>query len=192
VRFFSPASYVQPLQDMGVTTVIRLSSRPYETSPFESAGIRCLHLDLDEGEAPPSAAVAAFLDAVHVATQVGGAVAVHCKEGLGRTGTMVAAYLMAAHGFSAREAMGWMRIVRPGSVVGSQQHFLSQLGEAMDRIAASACATPAAVADHVLLSLVGTAPLSEHAAASPPVRSSSEDPRVSAGRPRRVRPQSSF
>lgn len=53
-----------------------------------------------------------------------GALAVHCKAGLGRTGTHIAAYLMHKHGFSAREAIAWCRICRPGSIVGAQQHFL--------------------------------------------------------------------
>ena len=30
---------------------------------------------------------------------------------------------MKHHGFAAREAMGWLRIVRPGSVIGAQQQF---------------------------------------------------------------------
>jgi cell division cycle 14 len=133
VRFFSPAFYVGPLLDMGVTTVIRLNSEPYDPAPFEAAGMLCLHLDLDGGGVLPPVAVAAFLDAASSAARGdGGAVAVHCREGLGRTGTMAAAQLMAGHGFSAREAMGWLRIVRPGSVVGSQQHFLCRLGEALD------------------------------------------------------------
>ena len=38
----------------------------------------------------------------------------HCKAGLGRTGTLIALYMMKHHGFTAREAMGWLRIVRPG------------------------------------------------------------------------------
>ena len=38
---------------------------------------------------------------------------------------------MAAHGFSAREAIGWLRVVRPGSVFGAQQHFLCRLGDAL-------------------------------------------------------------
>jgi cell division cycle 14 len=41
-------------------------------------------------------------------------VAVHCGSGRGRSGTLVALYLMKHHGFTAREAIAWLRIVRPG------------------------------------------------------------------------------
>ncbi len=46
---------------------------------------------------------------------------------------LATAHLMAAHGFSAREAIGWLRVVRPGSVVGAQQHYLCLLGDALQR-----------------------------------------------------------
>ena len=44
-----------------------------------------------------------------------GVVAVHCRAGLGRTGTLIGLWLMRHRGFAAREAIAWLRIVRPGS-----------------------------------------------------------------------------
>ena len=44
--------------------------------------------------------------------------------GLGRTGTMIACYLMKHWHFTAMEAIAWIRICRPGSIVGYQQKWL--------------------------------------------------------------------
>ena len=55
------------------------------------------------------------------------------QAGLGRTGTLIALYLMKHHSFTALEAMGWLRLVRPGSVIGPQQHFLVERESAMWR-----------------------------------------------------------
>lgn len=47
-----------------------------------------------------------------------------CKAGLGRTGTLIGAYLIWKFGFTATEAIAFMRIVRPGTVVGPQQQYM--------------------------------------------------------------------
>ncbi len=48
----------------------------------------------------------------------------HCKAGLGRTGVLICAYMIKHYGFTPEEAMGYIRICRPGSVIGPQQNFL--------------------------------------------------------------------
>lgn len=46
------------------------------------------------------------------------------SAGLGRTGCLVAAYIMQHWTFTAVEAIAWTRICRPGSVIGVQQQWL--------------------------------------------------------------------
>ena len=62
---------------------------------------------------PPDGIVERFMDACDGVGE--GAVAVHCRAGLGRTGTLIGLWLMRHRGFAAREAIAWLRIVRPGS-----------------------------------------------------------------------------
>ena len=108
-------------EEDGVSDVVRLNDAEYDAAAFTAAGLRHHALRFEDGTGPPAAIVDAFLA---LAAAAEGAVAVHCKEGLGRTGTLVAVYLIRAHGFAPREALGWLRIMRPGSVIGPQQHYL--------------------------------------------------------------------
>lgn len=46
------------------------------------------------------------------------------SAGLGRTGTLIGAYLIKHYNFSALEAIAWLRLCRPGSVIGHQQQWM--------------------------------------------------------------------
>lgn len=107
-----------------VKLVIRLNYALYDRSIFSEAGIDHLDLYFDDGTNPSDAIMRTFLDKIIPVIEEGGVVAVHCKAGLGRTGVLIGAYLNYMFGFNADEAIGFMRLMRPGCVVGPQQHFL--------------------------------------------------------------------
>lgn len=120
-RTWTPADYVPVFKKMNVRVVIRLNKVHYNAKVFEKAGIRHVELFYPDGGIPPEPILAKFLSICENET---GAVAVHCKAGLGRTGTCIGAYVMKHYHFSAKEFIAWNRICRPGSVIGPQQHYL--------------------------------------------------------------------
>lgn len=108
----------------GVKLVVRLNNPLYDAQVFSDRGIKHQELYFDDGTNPTDDIVRKFIDMADEVIENGGVVAVHCKAGLGRTGTLIGAYLIWKYGFTASEAIAFMRIVRPGSVVGPQQQYM--------------------------------------------------------------------
>ena len=104
-----------------MAAVVRLNRPLYDGRRFGDAGFRMHELYFPDGSCPPPALAARFLE---LAEAEPGALAVHCKAGLGRTGVLICSYLIKHHGFTAAEAIGYIRVVRPGSVIGLQQNYL--------------------------------------------------------------------
>ena len=77
-----------------------------------------------DGSTPPESILKRFLQ---VCESEPGPIGVHCKAGLGRTGTTIGCYMMKHWGWTAAEFIGWARLVRPGTVIGPQQHFLREM-----------------------------------------------------------------
>ena len=120
-RTFVPEDYLPYFRARRVTAVVRLNRRVYDAARFRDNGVRHHELYFPDGSCPTPAILASFLD---LAESHPDALAVHCKAGLGRTGVLICAYMIKHHGFSADEAMGYIRVARPGSVIGPQQLYL--------------------------------------------------------------------
>ena len=125
-RTFTPEDYVPLFQRLGITAVIRLNQKTYDSDRFVRLGIRHYDLYFVDGSIPSESIVRRFLEIVE--SEPGG-VAVHCKAGLGRTGTLIGCYAIKHFKFPAADFIGWARVARPGSVLGPQQQFLLEIEE---------------------------------------------------------------
>ncbi|XP_031788245.1 dual specificity protein phosphatase CDC14C isoform X3 [Nasonia vitripennis] len=122
----APESYFKYFRRHNVTTIVRLNKKRYDAASFVEAGFDHKDLFFVDGSPPTLSIVRQFLK---ISEKTNGAVAVHCKAGLGRTGTLIACYIMKHYHLSALEAIAWIRICRPGSVIGHQQQWLEEKEE---------------------------------------------------------------
>ncbi|CAJ0965131.1 unnamed protein product [Ranitomeya imitator] len=119
----APEAYFPYFRKHNITAIIRLNKKVYDAKRFIDAGFDHYDLFFVDGSTPGDCIVRRFLN---LCENTDGAMAVHCKAGLGRTGTLIACYIMKHYRFTHAEAIAWIRICRPGSIIGPQQHFLEE------------------------------------------------------------------
>uniref|UniRef100_A0A673FY32 Tyrosine specific protein phosphatases domain-containing protein n=1 Tax=Sinocyclocheilus rhinocerous TaxID=307959 RepID=A0A673FY32_9TELE len=94
----APEAYFPYFRKHNITTIIRLNKKMYEAKRFtEMATYDCFCAK------PPCV-----------------------SAGLGRTGTLIGCYMMKHFRLTAAEAIAWIRICRPGSIIGPQQNFIDE------------------------------------------------------------------
>lgn len=114
------------LHSAGVRAVVCLLNIFSDAPVYESAGFGFLCLPVLDGGAPTIEQASEFVRFMREQRSAQRPVAVHCEAGLGRTGTMLALYLI-SEGESAQAAISRVREVEPVAVETSRQiQFLEQ------------------------------------------------------------------
>jgi atypical dual specificity phosphatase len=108
------------LRRNGVDVVVSLTEDPLPRGWVNEAGLMAVSVPVPDFEAPTDRQLDHLLDTILKANNAGMGVAVHCAAGLGRTGTVLAAYLV-ARGEEPRAALARVRDLRPGSVETADQ-----------------------------------------------------------------------
>ena len=122
------------LHAAGVRAVVCLLNIPGDASVCESAGFSFLCLPVPDGGAPTFEQADEFVRFVTKQRAAQRPVAVHCEAGLGRTGTLLATYLV-SQGESAAAAIARVRAAEKVAVEAAHQiQFLEQYEERIRRI----------------------------------------------------------
>ena len=109
---------LKALRREGIRAIISLTGTPLIPSIVERLGFNYLHSPISGTASPVQLHdIIGFVEAKNAR---GEAVVVHCGEGKGRTGMVLAAYLV-YHGIGADEAIKQVRSKRPGSIENPDQ-----------------------------------------------------------------------
>ena len=115
-----PRSDLAGLARQGIGSLVSLTEEALDAEALRDIGFRVLHLPVPDFHPPTLVQIREFVAFVDACLADGVAVAVHCGAGIGRTGTMLACYLV-SRGMTPDAAVRKLRRERPGSIETPEQ-----------------------------------------------------------------------
>ncbi len=114
-------SQVRWLAKSGIGTILTLTEDPLPPEWLKGTGVVAGHVPMKDHEAPTIESMEKGAEFIADQLSAGRTVAVHCLAGIGRTGCVLAAYLIRDRGMDAREALRTLREAKPGFVERAQE-----------------------------------------------------------------------
>lgn len=120
----APLEYdLSALRDVGITVLVNLTDRELPEETLAQYGIRSVQFKIEDRRAPPIMWIKMLLVQIDKLLAKGDVLAVHCLAGLGRTGTVLGAWLI-KKGLTAEEALKRLRQIDAGYVQSKEQEDL--------------------------------------------------------------------
>ena len=111
---WEPAA-LHALRNAGIEILLTLTEQPVRDDWMRDAGLLSVHVPVPDMFAPTPTQMRHCVEVIRKATDAGMGVNVHCFAGMGRTGTILAAWLIAG-GDTADDAIRRVRDLRPNSI----------------------------------------------------------------------------
>ena len=96
----SAETYSHLFKRLNIGTVIRLNKPKYEKNILLNNGIKHYDLYFPDGSVPSEDIIDRF---IHICLNEKNRIAVHCKAGLGRTGTVIGCFAIKVYKFPANQ-----------------------------------------------------------------------------------------